>query len=246
MGQVWRIAGLGHVERDVLLALADHAHDDGTSARPGVGYLVWKTDWTERAVRTALRGLTAKQIIEPMKNIQGGRGRVTEFVLHLERGQQKPPFQSALKGASDDTKGASDDTKGGRSTSRVKKNHQEPSRTTRTPAAAKKRDELFDTLAIACGFRLDAMTKESSRLCGIAANEIRRAGGSPDMIAKAVQTYRRLYNGAATTPKAIANHWPAIAPRAQDARTAPCPDCGVGGGQHIADCPQATFNLKGT
>lgn len=106
--------------------------------------------------------------------------------------------------------------------------------TTKAPRRARARDELFDELAKACGFNLEAMTKEASRLCGIATAEIRAAGGTPEMIPAAVRRYRDLYNGAAVTPKAIANHWPRVVPPARP--TPPCSSCGVGGGNHSVDC----------
>lgn len=107
-------------------------------------------------------------------------------------------------------------------------------------AKARPRDQLFDELATRCGFDLSAMTKDSSRLCAVATAEIRKAGATVEMIGHAVTSYERLYPGAAVTPKAIANHWPKIAPRAKSPALAVCPECSVGGGLHLSDCPTLT------
>lgn len=97
---------------------------------------------------------------------------------------------------------------------------------------------MADALALACEYRVESMTKEAARLLALAATEILQAGGVPAQLAAAVASYHRRYEGAAATPKAIANHWPAIAPRTTAAR-AVCPECGVGGGSHVADCSRA-------
>lgn len=91
MGKVWQLADLGRSERDVLLALADDAKDDGTASDPGVPYLVWKTELGKSTVHTALRGLEGKALIVPVAR-GGGRGKVTEYRLTLENGSGKEPF----------------------------------------------------------------------------------------------------------------------------------------------------------
>lgn len=96
MAKVWRLAGLSRSERDVLLALADHAHDDGTSAKPGVPYLMWKLDLGRNTVIRALAGLEEQALIVPVTDgvrgrKGGGRGRVTEYLLDLDSGTEKTP-----------------------------------------------------------------------------------------------------------------------------------------------------------
>jgi Helix-turn-helix domain len=105
MGRVWQLDGLDRNERTVLLALADHAFDDGTSCRPGVPYLAWKTDLSERSVQRALRGLEEKDLIVPTAHREGGRGHVTHYELHLENGAFKSPLKGQRKGDRERTKG---------------------------------------------------------------------------------------------------------------------------------------------
>lgn len=50
-------------ERDVLLAMALNANDDGSECRPGVRLLAWRTGYTERHVQRTLRDLETKRIL---------------------------------------------------------------------------------------------------------------------------------------------------------------------------------------
>ena len=91
MTQVWELS-LPKADRLVLLALADHAHDDGRT-RPGVPYLVWKTELDRRTVQRILRKLQEEGLIRPLRNEAGGRGLATDFLLTLDKGTKKPPFR---------------------------------------------------------------------------------------------------------------------------------------------------------
>lgn len=82
-----------HPEQAVLLALADHAHDDGTHIYPSVEYIAWKSEYSERQVQRILSDLKAKGILEPVRYQRGGRGHATEYHLHIEKGVKKSPFQ---------------------------------------------------------------------------------------------------------------------------------------------------------
>lgn len=64
----------------VLLALADHAHPDGTHAYPSLASLQRMTRLSERTVRYALRTLESIGEIEITRE-GGGRGRTTEYRL---------------------------------------------------------------------------------------------------------------------------------------------------------------------
>jgi hypothetical protein len=75
-----------------MLALADHGHDDGSHIHPSVSYLAWKTGYTDRQVQTILRRLEAKGLIEPVAYATGGRGKATEYQMHIERGVKKSPY----------------------------------------------------------------------------------------------------------------------------------------------------------
>lgn len=97
MGQVWGLA-LPRSQRDVLLAMADNANDDGR-CYPGVEYLAWKTDYSVRQVQRALAGLKGSKVVELSGGFaDGGRGRFPEYTLHLDRAAAKPAWAD-VKGA---------------------------------------------------------------------------------------------------------------------------------------------------
>lgn len=56
----------------VAVAMADHAHDDGTHIWPSIKLLAKKTDWSERTVQRALRELASVGLITLVK--EGGHG----------------------------------------------------------------------------------------------------------------------------------------------------------------------------
>lgn len=64
MGMVWNYHVTGN-ERDVLLAMADHAHDDGSSCYPSVPRLAWKIGISERTIQRIIAKMVA------------GEGRIT-------------------------------------------------------------------------------------------------------------------------------------------------------------------------
>ncbi len=90
---VWRLE-LPHNKAWLLMALADHAHDDGTRCYPGVGKLAWKTGYGARQVRRILHDLRGDGIIEAVAFAKGGRGLATEYALYLGRGTMKPLYEA--------------------------------------------------------------------------------------------------------------------------------------------------------
>lgn len=96
MSKVWEIQ-LDHAKQSVLLALADHAHDDGTHCYPGVEYLSWKTGYSERQIQRILHDLADEQLIQIIAWAKGGRGLPTEFELHLDNGKPKPEWRKGDK-----------------------------------------------------------------------------------------------------------------------------------------------------
>ena len=130
MGQVWAL-DLTHQEQAVLMALADHANEIpdkpfwGDRIFPSIARIAWKTGYSVRAVQYAMSRLRDKQLIIPVAHEKGGRGRATEYVMRLDNGPKKAPYEpekGAIYDISDDTervqsttsdeKGAIYDTKG--------------------------------------------------------------------------------------------------------------------------------------
>ena len=217
----WRTAiaksDLGSTDKLVAFTLSLYMSELGSSAFPGQKTLAKAASLTRQTVNESVRRLEALGWLEIASGKRGGRSNL--YTATVPEGVSARP-----------TPGDGEADRGVSPT---------PTHTTsveprQAPRRARARDELYDQLAHVCGLRLDAMTKEAARLCAIAAGEIRAAGGTADQLVAAAANYRRLYRDAALTPKAMANHWPRICPRAP--ATPPCSDCGVGGGLHAEDC----------
>lgn len=96
MGKVFEL-DLGRDEFPVMIALADHASDDGTSIYPSIDYLAWKTNMSQRSVQRILRKLEDRGIVEVVGNAAGGRGQRREYVIHIENGDKKTPFREWIE-----------------------------------------------------------------------------------------------------------------------------------------------------
>lgn len=73
---------------NVLLAMADWASDDGGDIFPGIETLAGKCRCAVRTTQSALRRLEADNVLEQIANSKGGRGKVTEYKINLERVQE--------------------------------------------------------------------------------------------------------------------------------------------------------------
>lgn len=89
LGWVWDLQ-LKRADREILLALADHADHDGY-CQPGVPLLAWKTDYSERQVQRILRELEGSGLVEIVA-ADTGRGKVRRYRLRLDKGVRKSPF----------------------------------------------------------------------------------------------------------------------------------------------------------
>lgn len=70
---------LDMASRLILVALADHANDDGTEARPGLRRLSVKTGLSRRAVQECLNHLEGHGLISAAGYRRGGHGRTTNW-----------------------------------------------------------------------------------------------------------------------------------------------------------------------
>lgn len=63
MAEVFELAGVSEADGWLLLALADHADDQGGSIFPSVARIAHKTGWSPRTVQRALRRLVARGLL---------------------------------------------------------------------------------------------------------------------------------------------------------------------------------------
>lgn len=93
--QAWQL-DISRPEREILLALCDHADDTGENCYPRPEYLQWKTGYSEQQIRRLVRLLEQKRIIETVSK-GNGRGNYSQYIIRLEKGIKKLGFQDWLE-----------------------------------------------------------------------------------------------------------------------------------------------------
>jgi hypothetical protein len=88
------------MEKFVLLAMADHARDDGTGCYPSLGRLARKTSLSERGVRKVIRRLESRHLLASKGKSKGGRGVTVEYDLKLEKAEPRSVFKRQTRNVS--------------------------------------------------------------------------------------------------------------------------------------------------
>lgn len=78
--------------RLLLLALADHADDEGNNVYPSVEHLAWKVGYSGRQVRRNLQILRDEMKVLELVESGGGRGKSNRYRLHLDACEYKQPY----------------------------------------------------------------------------------------------------------------------------------------------------------
>lgn len=112
----------GGGEMLLALALADHAHDDGSNIYPSIQLLAFKTRQSVRAVQYQLRRMEQTGWLELVNSGNGGRNQHREYRIKLAwiKGEEIAPIKISDDDHLNDAdiaplkneKGATDDTKG--------------------------------------------------------------------------------------------------------------------------------------
>jgi Helix-turn-helix domain len=91
MSAVWE-REMSHPQQAILLALADHAHDDGTRIYPSYSRLAWKSGYSKRQVKRIVSDLIASGAI--LRKARGGpRKGTNSYRLDLSIFPLKPQFK---------------------------------------------------------------------------------------------------------------------------------------------------------
>lgn len=107
MSMVFERYPSGGGERLLALALADHAHDDGTRIFPSVARLALKSVQSERNVQRQLRRMEQIGWLIKVADIPNGRGYANEYRINPDwlKGDNLSPFSQDQKGDISDQKG---------------------------------------------------------------------------------------------------------------------------------------------
>ena len=141
MGEVWESSSAKGGARLVLLALADHANDEGY-CHPSVARLALKSALTERNVQLILRNLEARGELVTLRG--AGRGNVNAYwvlppatVMRLRLEGKNAKNFHPLQTLEEKVKSTTEKVKP--TSPRTIKNHQEPSRTNTRPEVQTRR-----------------------------------------------------------------------------------------------------------
>ena len=96
MIKVWEHQ-FSHPKQSVMLALADHAHDDGTNVRPSIDYIAWKTGYSRRSVQNIIYELKAEGILVLAR--ASDRRTPNEYKIDWNKATTKRPFVRENRGA---------------------------------------------------------------------------------------------------------------------------------------------------
>lgn len=101
MGMCWERYPNGGGELLLALALADHAHDDGTKVYPSVSSLAEKTRQSRRTVQYQLRKMEQMGWLQLVAKEGGGRGKAREYRINPDwvKGADIAPLAAQEKGA---------------------------------------------------------------------------------------------------------------------------------------------------
>lgn len=93
MGLVFE-ADLPRAEKFILLALADHAKEDGSDVYPSVARIEWKTGYSERQIRTLIDNLEKMGILRVVHPGGSGPADVRKYKIVLASIPMLPEFSS--------------------------------------------------------------------------------------------------------------------------------------------------------
>jgi len=102
MGEVFSLE-LSQSEKLVLLAMADHAKDDGTRVFPSVARIAWKVDLSTRQVQRIIAQLKIKGLLVIMRKGNSRFKFSTEYRINLSAGERKEVFRGDISRPKDDT-----------------------------------------------------------------------------------------------------------------------------------------------
>lgn len=145
MSLAFYVDGLSPAQKAVLVALADHANEDGRHAYPGVERLARKTSYTERTVRRALKDLREMSLIRVIR--ESKHHRPTEYIIDLTEMQAKQdrPDTVSPHDLTEDPSDLTEDPKRPDTVSpKPSVNHQEPSAAARAPEGYPEAKESFE------------------------------------------------------------------------------------------------------
>jgi Helix-turn-helix domain len=211
MSWVWD-QDLPTTKKMLLLAIADHADDDGDNAWPSKARLAKKVSVMPGHVRRMLRELEDDGWITTATQ-RGGTletpsdRRPNRYKINLERGcVGEPPLAQ---------RGRMEAPPRGRTQEPPRGCVGEPLIISTTPDTSSEqreraRDALFEALVEACAMDMERLTSSARGVLNKATKELRQVDATPEQVLLAARRYAERFPSAAVTPTALAKHFPAL------------------------------------
>ena len=196
----------------VLLALADHANDENFQCWPSLTHICKKTNLGRSTVARSLRDLEAARVIDRRKRGQQTTVYVLRFAQRCQSGTSARAGlvpqrdQGSARAGPGTIKEPSVEPSGNRNGRSAHSDRQRKS----TAKNGKRRDELFEAIAAACGIDISQLTQSARGPLNRATKELREVGATPDSVTSAAAAYRKKYPKCDLTPNALAKHWSAL------------------------------------
>jgi len=193
----------------VLLALADHANGQTGLCIPGQKSLADQCSMSVRTVQRHIQVLEDSGLLRREARMRGqGRGRTSDRYYLGDQGDK-----SALRrqGCATNATNQDDqhDTVGVAEPEENRK--KEPLAATPPESVRRPKDNLFETVANACGINLTNLTRSSRGQLNKAVKELREVGATEQDVQAKAKAYRTQYPNAALTPTALVKHWSSFA-----------------------------------
>jgi hypothetical protein len=112
-----------------------------------------------------------------------------------------------------------------------------PSNTNSKEKKPRERNPIWDICVEILGYEPVTVTEKS--LWGKVVWSLQRAGATPDQIKASAAQYRKVWPNADLTITALEKHFSHFLSQVTRKASAPppCPECGIGGGLHLEECP---------
>ena len=203
MNWAWEQPVAKSTNKLVLLALADHANSDG-ECWPSMKRIAERSDISPRHVSRAINELVDLGLVEKAsRRRHGGQYRGWDYRVLVHRtpassGPPRPVTSGHGRPSPPDTGVRSE----------LSENRKEEPLAERPPqSSTKKKDNIFETVADACGISLTGMTRTARGQLNKATKELREVGATEEQIRHKAKAYKTQYPNATLTPTALIKHW---------------------------------------
>ena len=246
MSWVWE-QNLPTAKKMLLLAIADHADDDGDNAWPSKARLARKVNVTTEYVRRMLRELESEGWISTQQQRGGTLATAPDrrpnlYRINLTREQEADREQQEGRGQPQVVPREQPQL-APRGQPQVALTIPSTSNTSSgtTERRARKPDLIFEAIADECGIDATKITASARGALNRAVKELRQVDADPESIRAAAIAYRQRFPSAPLTPASIAKHYPSLIEGHKPAQrlTEPCDAC-VGSGYISDDDNQRT------